>query len=479
MDRSSFTIKPEINVLSKEKIEKVHHYSIDILEKIGIKVESKRARKVFSRTGAVNIDGEIVYIQKDLVDHAIKTARSEINIFNQKGDLAFQLGKGHDTRFGVGVTNTNYQDIKTDQIEKFTRKHMQTSVKLGDMLENFDMISTIGIPSDVRTEKLDLTNTLDLYANTSKPIVILVSEGKRMEDVFKLLSFLHGDFSSKPFVIPYFNPITPLVLNEDTTDKIFITIEYGLPISFSNYSMYGGTSPMTEGGTLALLNAELLAGLVFSQVVKEGTPIILGSLPAGFNMATMGSYYSTSSYLLNIACAEIMNYYQIPHCGTSGSGSGFGPDLLASGDLWLNHLTSCVSKVGMAPFVGGNFDSTAFSPTTVVMSDYIIGKSRKFAKGFILNDNMVNLNEMKTVGHGGNYLTSRQTLDALDDFSLPNSMWPSMNLDTWQLQGSPTPTKMLRDYTKTLHEQASKSNQETEEIIRRGEDYINKSLLNI
>jgi len=236
---------------------------------------------------------------------------------------------------------------------------------------------------------------------------------------------------------------------------------------------------MTEGGTLALLNAELLAGLVFSQVVKEGTPIILGSLPAGFNMATMGSYYSTSSYLLNIACAEIMNYYQIPHCGTSGSGSGFGPDLLASGDLWLNHLTSCVGKVGMAPFVGGNFDSTAFSPTTVVMSDYIIGKSRKFAKGFVLNDNMVNLNEMKTVGHGGNYLTSRQTLDALDDFSLPNSMWPSMNLDTWQLQGSPTPTKMLRDYTKTLHEQASKSNQEIEDIIRRGEDYINKSLLNI
>jgi len=472
MDRNNNIVNPIIQLLSEEQIERVHNYSIDILENVGIKVESKRAREVFVKTGAVKIDDELVYIQKDLVDHAIKTARSEINIFNQEGELAFQLGKCHITRYGVGVTNTNYQDIETDQIEKFTRKHMQTSVKLGDMLENFDMISTIGIPSDVQIETLDLINTLDLYANTSKPIVILVSEGEKMEDVYKLLISLHGDIYSKPFVITYVNPITPLILNEETTDKIFVSIEYGLPISFSNYSMYGGTSPMTEGGTLALLNAELLAGLVFSQLIKEGTPIILGSLPAAFNMSTMGSYYTTSSYLLNIACAEIMNYYQIPHCGTSGSGIGFGPDLLASGDLWLNHLTSCLGKVGMAPFVGGNLDSTAFSPTTVVMSDYIIGKSRKFAEGFVLNDNTVDLNEMRTVGHGGNYLTSSQTLDALRDLNLSNSIWPSMNLDTWQQQGNPTPIKMLRDYTKTLHEQASKPNKEIEDIIKKGEGII-------
>jgi len=472
MDRNNNVVNPIIQLLTEEQIKRVHDYSVDILENVGIKVESKKAREVFARSGAVKIDDDLVYIQRDLVDHTIKTARSEINIYDQEGALAFQLGEGHMTRFGLGVTNTNYQDIETDQIEKFTRKHMQTSVKLGDMLGNFDMISTIGIPSDVQIETLDLVNTLDLYANTSKPIVILVSEGKKMEDVYKLLISLHGDISTRPFVITYLNPITPLILNEETTDKIFVSIEYGLPISFSNYSMYGGTSPMTEGGTLSLLNAELLSGLVFSQLIKEGTPMILGSLPAAFNMSTMGSYYSTSSYLLNIACAEIMSYYQIPHCGTSGSGIGFGPDLLASGDLWLNHLTSCLGKVGMAPFVGGNLDSTAFSPTTVVMSDYIIGKSRKLAEGFVLNDNSVDLNEMKTIGHGGNYLTSSQTLEALRDLNHSNSIWPSMNFKTWQQQGNPTPIKMLRDFTKRLHEQASRPNNEIEEIIKKGEDII-------
>ena len=70
-----------------------------------------------------------------------------------------------------------------------------------------------------------------------------------------MLSFLHGDISAKPFCIPYFNPITPLILNKSTSDKMIASINNRLPIMYSNYSMYGGTSPVTEGGSLALLNA--------------------------------------------------------------------------------------------------------------------------------------------------------------------------------------------------------------------------------
>ncbi|HEC44361.1 MAG TPA: hypothetical protein ENI20_16180 [Bacteroides sp.] len=44
--------------------------------------------------------------------------------------------------------------------------------------------------------------------------------------------------------------------------------------------MYGSTSPITEAGTLALLNAELLAGLVFAQLIKPGSKIIMGIIIA-------------------------------------------------------------------------------------------------------------------------------------------------------------------------------------------------------
>ena len=76
--------------------------------------------------------------------------------------------------------------------------------------------------------------------------------------------------------------------------------------------------------------------------------------------------------LLNIACAEMMTHYGLPHSGTSGSGPGWGPDLLASGGFWMNHFSSLLGKVGLVPFVGGNFDSLAFSPAAVVYADEVI-----------------------------------------------------------------------------------------------------------
>ncbi len=68
-------------------------------------------------------------------------------------------------------------------------------------------------------------------------------------------------------------------MNEGTVDKMKIAIERGLPVIISNYSMSGATTPITPAGTVAVLLAELLAGLVIGQLYKEGAPMLLGMLP--------------------------------------------------------------------------------------------------------------------------------------------------------------------------------------------------------
>jgi hypothetical protein len=164
---------------------------------------------------------------------------------------------------------------------------------------------------------------------------------------WRYLEHLHGDLAARPFVIPYFDPLTPLIINAGTADKMLVAIERGLPFIYSAYSMAGMSTPITPAGTLALMNAELLAGLVLSQLAQEGTPIILGILPAIFDMKTMVSFYDPQSLVMNLVCAEMMAHYRLPHCGTSGSGTGWGPDLLTAGMYWMNHVTSCIGKVGL------------------------------------------------------------------------------------------------------------------------------------
>jgi trimethylamine--corrinoid protein Co-methyltransferase len=324
---------------------------------------------------------------------------------------------------------------------------------------------------DSAPELSDIYGILEMLANTTKPLVMLISEGKSFVPALDLCEHLHGDLGIKPFLLPYVNPITPLTLNSETTRKMDVSINRGLPLIFSNYGMSGATCPITPAGTLALLTAELLAGLVYSQLLKPGAPVVLGSLPAAFDMKKAGSFYSPQTLLLNLACAEMMTSYKIPHCGTSGSGNGWAADLLAGSTLCINNFTSCLGSVGMVPFVGGNFESLVFSPELVVYADELIYQSRQFASGFSISDENVGFSDIADIGPGGNYLLSGQTARHFKDSQFSSRIWPLLTLDRWRQKAEPTAYEILKARTcEMLTHPAAVSDQQ--EVLSRGEVFV-------
>jgi trimethylamine--corrinoid protein Co-methyltransferase len=468
-------VKAKVGVLSGDQIEKIHQYSLEILSRVGVRVDSKNARKLFEKATLKADKDNIVRISPDVVAWALKAAPSTVDIYNRGGDLIFQLGDAekNKTRFGFGVTNLHYQDPESDRITPFTRKHMQVSIRMAGALDSFDVVSTVGILQDCAPEVADYFGTLEMVANTTKPLIILVSKQSCFESTLDLIEHLHGDLVENPFFIPYFNPITPLVLNEGTTDKMAVTIERSLPLIYNSTGMAGATSPITMAGSLSLLNAEILAGLVYSQLVKEGTTVIMGALPWEFDMQNMEHYYTPRTLPLNLALAEMMNYYGVPHSGSSGSGPGWSADLNAIGILWMNHLTGCLGKVGLAPFVGGKFGSVVFSPNFVVYSNEVIRQARLFSQGFDLDDNSVNLDEIKTIGPGGNFLMAEQTMQLFRDTHFKDNIWPFLSLDEWQSGKHPNADAVLRRHTCELLENITPPD-DHDELIERGEEFIRK-----
>jgi len=244
--------------------------------------------------------------------------------------------------------------------------------------------------------------------------------------------------------LPYFNPVTPLVINQGTTEKTLEAVKRGLPLIYSNYGMAGLSTPITPTGTLALLNAELLAGLVLVQLARPGAPVILGSLPAFFDMKSMQEFYDPYTILLNLACAEMMAHYRIPHAGTSGSGDGWGVDLLGGGLHWMNHLTGLLGRVGLAPFVGGNLNSKVFSPAMTVYADEVIGMARHFARGFQLDDEALGMDEILAAGPGGSFLASPLTLKRFRSAYYQGRLFPRLSLDKWQAESHPQADQFIR-----------------------------------
>jgi trimethylamine--corrinoid protein Co-methyltransferase len=463
-------VQPNLNTLDQQQIIKVHDYSLRILSTVGMRVDSSEARKRFARAiGSQAVDGDRVRIPSDLVEWAIQAAPARIDIYDRKGMLTFRLPD--QTRFGVGVTSLYYQEPETDAVVPFTRQHMETCVRLGNDLPSFDAISTVGIVQDVAPQVSDLYATLEMAANTAKPLIILISDENAFPLVMDLLEQLHGDLAPRPSIIPYLNPITPLVINKTTVDKMFVAIERGLPFIYANYGMAGASTPITPAGQLALMNAEVLAGLTLGQLIKEGTPMILGNHPACFDMQGNQSFYDPKSYLIDLACAEMMAHYNLPYSGTSGSGMGWGADLIAGGHQWFNHLISCLGKKGLAPFVGDVLGSQAFSPNLIVYANEVIQQARQFTEGFVIDDTNIGLEDIAQAGPGGNFLTSNLTLKFYRNARQGSHIFANLGIDEWQARGRPRAQDLLKGYTRQLLDE-SKPPENHSELLAQGESFI-------
>ncbi|MCP4720643.1 MAG: hypothetical protein GY860_14415, partial [Desulfobacteraceae bacterium] len=175
--------------------------------------------------------------------------------------------------------------------------------------------------------------------------------------------------------------------------------------------------------------------------------------------------------LLNLACAEMVTSYNIPHCGTSGSGNGWGADLLAGTTLCINHFSSCLGAAGMVPFVGGSFDSLVFSPELVVYANDLIHQSRTFASGFSLDDEAVGFSDISDIGPGGNYLLSNLTGKHFRESQFSSTIWPFLTLDKWKKMGEPTADKILNDKTCELMNNLMRP-KDHDEIISKGEAFL-------
>ncbi len=438
-------VRPRLTMLAEEQKQDIHQYTLKLLSTTGVRVDSPSALEMLKKTvGSSMVEERTVRFPAELIEWAINAAPSRIQIYDRRGDEKFAIGgEGHRLRFGIGVTALYYQEPETDTPVLFERKHMQDMVRLGNKLPHYDVVSTVGIVRDVPEDLTDLYGSLEHFANGTKPMVLLCSDEHQFEDVLQMFESLHGDLGTKPFIIPYFNPVSPLVMNAGTVDKMRIAIQRGLPVIISNYSMSGATTPITPAGTIIVLLSELLAGLTIGQLFKEGAPMLLGMLPVYFDMKTLMNFYDPQSILVNLACAEMMAHYGIPHCGTSGSGTGWGMDLLAAETYWMNTLTFALAKGGLAPFVGDTLGSKAISPLTFIYCHEIIDQALRFADGFQLDEAHVGLDEIHKVGAGKSFVSAPTTLKKYKTGYYVNPIFPRWSMEKWIEAGQPHVQKRL------------------------------------
>ena len=139
----------------------------------------------------------------------------------------------------------------------------------------------------------------------------------------------------------------------------------------------------------------------------------------------------------------------------------------------MSHLTNLLGKCGLAPFVGGNFGSKAFSPAITVYANEVIGQALNFAGGFALDDASLGMDDILRVGPGGNFLDTELTMGLYRKAYYDSKIFPRWSLERWEERGRPQMVDLLRHHTQELLS-TSQPPQDHDELVRRGEVFIDQ-----
>ena len=216
--------------------------------------------------------------------------------------------------------------------------------------------------------------------NTTKHVQAGLTKVDKLMDVVRMAEIITGGpeaLRENP-IISFIACVlkSPLQLVDDTADKVFAIVEAGLPLVISSSPQGGSSAPIQEAGMVAQINAEILAGITLTQLIKPGAPVLYGSVPVRARLDDLHDLYGCPEFnQYNLDCAQLARFYEIPCYSTAGVGDAKVPGMQATFEKLFTHLYMAMSGAQYIHYAFGLLDRTnSFCPVQAVLDNEQIGK---------------------------------------------------------------------------------------------------------
>lgn len=423
--------------LSEEQCRKIHWASLEILERIGVRLHYQAAIDLLKKGGADVEDGNLVYLPSGMVERAFSTVPKRVVLHNRRREPVMPL-EGDRCFYGPGSDTLNIIDHRTGERRRPVLKDIEEGAVLCDALPHIDFVMSMVLPTDVDQTIADTYQIAAMLSNTIKPIIIVSYELGGLIDAVEMAEAVMGGESAlrrHPLVTCYINVISGLNHNEEALQKLLYLSGKGLPALYIPSTTGGVSSPITPAGAVALDNAGVLLGLVLSQLNREGAPYIMpGMPPSPMDMRTMTSPYADPDRGIFQALAR---FYGLPAFGLGGASDSKVVDQQAAVEAALTLLAESLVGGNIIHDLGYLESGLTFSFAQLAICDDIVGWVETFMRGVEVSDETLALDVIKEVGPDGGYLDTKHTLEHFRDIWYPD-LFERDTYDVWKSKGGTT-----------------------------------------
>jgi trimethylamine--corrinoid protein Co-methyltransferase len=425
--------------LTQEQIVQIHRSSLRVLEQTGVQVDHDEARDLYRRGGA-RVNGHRVHISEQMVQQALELAPPRVLLagLDPAHDVVLE---GKRVYAGTGGSPTMILDPGLDTVRGATLRDLQEMVTLVDALPNCDFVIIPIYPGDIAAEHVPVNRFYTCLAHTTKHVMGGLDTASGARQVIELATLIAGSLEklrARPFVSAITSwMVSPLQLDTGVTDILIAWCRYGLPVALSSAPMAGSTSPVTLAGTLVQLNAEQLSGIVLTQLITPGTPVLAGYIPGIADMRTGGYLGGTVEFgIMQAAAAQMARFYRVPIYCSGGMSDSKLPDAQAGSEKMATFLLAAMGGANYIHHaIGMLTNMSVASLEQAVIDDEIVGMAMRVLRGIELTEESLGTEAIDRVGPGGHYLMDPHTLRHMrSEFFYP-PIADRQNRASWEAAG--------------------------------------------
>jgi trimethylamine--corrinoid protein Co-methyltransferase len=421
--------------MSDDQCRILHRASLDVLERTGVFVNYQLALDLLKKAGCL-VQGNHVRFPSHLVEWALRTAPSRIMLYNRNGEPVMPLGDRIST-YGTGSDCLHILDHRTGERRKAVLQDVVDGIRVSDAMPNVDFIMSMFLPSDAPVAA-EVRQMEVMLTYSDKPITFVTYEWEGTPEIIEMAEVAVGGaeiLRINPSVICYLNPTSSFVHNEAALRKLFYCAEKRLPFVYLPDLLRGMTGPITREGAMACHNAGVLVGLVISQLVNEGAPIIISSArPSHLDMKTMVAPYVTGPG--GFGGIGINHYYNLPLFSTGGASDSKLLDEQAIFEGTLTLHGSMLAGGNMIHDMGYMESGLMGSLELLVIQDEIVSVIKAGSmKGLDFSEENLALDLVHKHAHNADFLETKHTLRHVRDGWKPRLV-DRNNYDRWKAKGA-------------------------------------------
>ena len=287
-----------IRVLSADQIEAIHNAALRVLAEIGMKVLEPRARAFFAQAGA-SVSGETVRLDPAMVVQHLATVPRSFTLAARNPARNLRFG-GTDCVF-ASVGGPAYV------MDNDKGRRDGTFAEMCDYLKLVQSLNVIHQSGGTPFEPLDMpanTRYLDCFA---AQITLLDKNWQtetlghtRTMDGIEMAAISLGTTPDglihRPTLLGIINTNSPLQLDIPMAEGLITMAEFGQVVVITPFTLAGAMSPVTLAGALVMQHAEAMAGIVLTQIIRPGVPVMYGGFTSNVDMRSGSPAFGTPEY---------------------------------------------------------------------------------------------------------------------------------------------------------------------------------------